>query len=355
MNTVVTNAATGPSDQSFATTFAWLLKREYWEHRGGFFWAPIIISAVMLSLVVIVLISADFTAHQHGVNLNGMNLGLLAEKMSPENAVIFANGLDIGLLGLGLPIGIALTFVVFFYLLGALYDDRRDRSVLFWKSLPVSDLNTVLSKVVAAVVIAPVMAVAAIILLQLAFLVLASLYAMLHGVNQLSLLWSPTHLLAMWTKLLLLIPINALWALPTVGWLLLCSSFARSKPFLWAVLLPLLIGFIVSWINLLQQLSVPSGWYWQNVFGRVVFGTLPVVGWLGASIGSNGNFGMTGTGNDVNVGLGMNKMDFINTLMSMDKLLGVLMSPQLWIGAVAGAAMIAAAVYFRQKRTEAYS
>jgi ABC-2 type transport system permease protein len=274
--------------------------------------------------------------------------------MSPENAIIFANGLDIGLLGLSLPIGIALTFVVFFYLLGALYDDRRDRSVLFWKSLPVSDLDTVLSKVLTATLVAPVMAIAAIIALQLAFLIMASLYAMLHGVNQLSLLWSPMHLLAMWLKLLLLIPINALWALPTVGWLLLCSSFARSKPFLWAVLLPLLVGFVVSWVNLLQQLSVPSGWYWQNVFGRVVFGTVPVVGWLSTTLPSS-SFGLTGSGNDVDIGLGMSKMDFINTLMSMDKLAGVLMSPKLWIGAVAGAAMIAAAVHFRQRRTEAYS
>ena len=58
--------------------------------------------------------------------------------------------MDIGLLSLGSPIGIVLFFVVLFYLLGALYDDRRDRSMLFWKSLPLSDTQTVLSKVVSA-------------------------------------------------------------------------------------------------------------------------------------------------------------------------------------------------------------
>ncbi len=347
MNTVATTTA--PTSLS---TFTWLVKREYWEHRGGFFWAPFIIALVILAITLMVMITADVTAHQHGVNLSGLNLGQLAEKMTAENTAKFAAGVDIGLLGMSAPIGIALTFVVFFYLLGALYDDRRDRSVLFWKSLPVSDLDTVLSKVAAAVLVAPLLAVAAIILLNIAFLILASLYAILHGVNPLPLLWAPDHLIALWFRLLVLIPINALWALPTVGWLLLCSSFARSKPFLWAVLLPLLVGFVVSWINLMQQFALPSTWYWKNIFGRLVLSVVPA-GWVGSGVRSAGTFGISSVGDNINIGLG--KFDFINSILSVDGLLGVLLSPELWIGAIAGVAMIAAAIYYREKRTEAYS
>jgi ABC-2 type transport system permease protein len=346
------NAVDNSKSQSFTSTFTWLLKREYWEHRGGFFWAPFIIALVIVAITLVFMITADITAHQHGVNLSGLNLGQLAEKMSPENTAKFAAGLDIGLLGMSVPIAIALSFVAFFYLVGALYDDRRDRSVLFWKSLPVSDTNTVLSKVVAAVVVAPLLAVAAIIALQLAFLVLASLYAVLHGVNPLPLLWAPDHLVAMWIKLVLLIPINALWALPTVGWLLLCSSFVRSKPFLWAVLLPLLVGFVVSWVNLMQQFALPSAWYWKNIFGRIVFGIVPA-GWIGAGLNPGSTIGISNVGGDINIGV--SKLDFINSILSMDRLFGVLLSPQLWIGVIAGVAMIAAAIYFRQKRTEAYA
>ena len=53
-----------------------------------------------------------------------------------------------------------LGFVVFFYCLGSLYDERKDRSVLFWKSLPVSDRDTVLSKALSALVVAPTLAIA---------------------------------------------------------------------------------------------------------------------------------------------------------------------------------------------------
>ena len=352
MSQSIANTGINANDKSFVTTFAWLLKREYWEHRGGFFWTPFIIAILMLAIVLIILISADITAHQHGIDLSGMNLSQLAQKMSPENTAKFAAGLNIGLLGMSVFIWIALTFVVFFYLLGALYDDRRDRSVLFWKSLPVSDLNTVLSKVAAAVIVAPALALAAAIFLQLAFLVIASLYALFHGVNPLPLLWSPTQLIAMWLKLVLLIPINALWALPTVGWLLLCSSFARSKPFMWAVLLPIMVGLIVSWINLMQTLTLPSGWYWKNIFGRIVLSIVPA-SWIGTAFTPGNSFGVSSSGDDINIGL--RKLDFFNNLLSPDGLFGVLLSPELWTGAIAGVAMIAAAVYFRRQRTESYA
>ena len=89
-----------------------------------------------------------------------------------------------------------LSCVVFFYLLGALYDDRRDRSVLFWKSMPLSDTQTVLSKVVAAAFVAPVFAVVAMILLHVGFLTLISLNALFHGINPIPLIWSPLHMIA---------------------------------------------------------------------------------------------------------------------------------------------------------------
>ena len=253
-------------------TFLWLLKREYWEHRGGFFWAPLIAGGVVIAIALLSLVVAEATAARHGINLGGMNLDTIAHNMTADQIAQFNAGLTVGLMALSIPIMITLSFVVFFYLLGALYDDRRDRSVLFWKSLPVSDLDTVLSKVVAAVLVAPALAIAATIVLHLAFLILVSAYAGLHSVNPLPLLWNPAPLLAMWTKLILLIPLNALWALPTVGWLLLCSAFARSKPFLWAVAVPVAFGAVMGFTHLLQQLSIPSAWYWKNIVGRILFG-----------------------------------------------------------------------------------
>lgn len=326
-------------------TFLWLLKREYWEHRGGFFWAPLIAGGVVVAIVLFSLAIAETTAARNGVNLSGMNLNSISHNMTPDQIAHFNTGLTAGLMGLSIPIMVTLSFVVFFYLLGALYDDRRDRSALFWKSLPVSDLDTVLSKVAAAVLVAPLLAVGAVIVLHLVILVLLSAYVGTHGVNPLPLLWSPVQLVTMWVKLVLLIPINALWALPTVGWLLLCSAFVRSKPFLWAVVLPFGLGVVFGLTHLLQQLSIPSTWYWKNVVSRILFGIVPG-GWFG--IGGNGSLRALTGGGDVT----FEKFDVVNSLLTWDSILAALGSLDLWIGVAAGVGLIGAAIYFRRRRVE---
>src|SRR5690606_39463443 len=105
-----------------------------------------------------------------------------------------------------------------------------------------SDGETVLSKVASAVLVAPLLATIASILTMFGFLVLVSLVVLFYGGNPVTLLWGPASPLLLSLQYLAAIPVYALWALPTVGWLLLCSSWARSKPFLWAVVLPLLAG-----------------------------------------------------------------------------------------------------------------
>ncbi|WP_210235883.1 ABC-2 transporter permease, partial [Mesorhizobium sp. M1C.F.Ca.ET.212.01.1.1] len=97
---------------------------------------------------------------------------------------------------LALPHGVVLfigvlAFVVFFYCLGALYDDRRDRSILFWKSLPLSDTQTVLSKVISALIVAPLIAVIAGIITMLGFLLVISVVALMHGGSPMTLIWGP--------------------------------------------------------------------------------------------------------------------------------------------------------------------
>ncbi|MBS0589635.1 MAG: hypothetical protein JSR65_03235 [Proteobacteria bacterium] len=344
------NAPTLPTRSNPMQTFLWLLKREYWEQRGGFFRAPLIAGGVMVAILLLSMIVAETTAVRHGINIGNLNLDRISTSMTHEQIATFNSGLNAGLMGMSIPIMATQFFVVFFYLLGALYDDRRDRSVLFWKSLPISDLDTVLSKAVSATLMAPTLAIAALIAMHIAVLILLSVYAGIHGVNPLPLLWNPAPLLSMWIKLVCLIPVNALWALPTIGWLLLCSAFARSKPFLWAVAVPLGLGTIFAFTDLLRQLSIPSSWYWKNIVGRILFGIVPG-GWLG--VGGNGTLRAItgGNGNDIE----LDKFDIVNSVLSWGHIFDALGSPELWLGAAAGIGFIAAAVYFRRKRTEAYS
>ena len=320
--------------------FTWLLKREFWEYRGAFFWTPAITAAVMLSLVVMALIIAESTANRAGVNLNGINFNEISTHLNEGNAAKLYAGLNIGLISLGFPIGIALFFVLFSYGIGALYNDRADRSVLFWKSLPISDTETVLAKVIAMALIAPVLAVGAMIALHLGFLVILSFWVLAHGINPM-LLWSPTHLVSLWMKLILLIPINALWALPSIGWLLLCSSFARSKPFLWAVALPVVSGVLISMFHLMNSLSLPSGWYWTNIVGRLLFSIVPGT-WVNVA--------------DLRHLDGDDRLpEALNELLSFNSAGHLLSSPNFLIGIVAGVAMITAAIYFRRRRVESFA
>jgi ABC-2 type transport system permease protein len=332
------------STQSITTTskFLWQVRREFWEHRGGFLWTPLIIALVMLAFMAMGLITAEFTAHQNGFTLNGIHIDQLASHIDADAMAKFQGALDVGLITMGMPIRIALFVVVFFYALGALYNDRADRSVLFWKSLPLSDTQTVLAKVTAGLVLAPALAVLGMIALQLGFLILMTLYAAIHGINALPYLWSPTHLVAMWVKLAVLIPVNALWALPTMGWLLLCSSYARSKPFLWAVMLPIVAGVMISWMQLMQSFSLQSVWFWRHVVGRLLLSLIPE-SWINL---------------DNLRALEHAKADpgiALSNLLSFGSIADQFASPNFLIGVAVGAVMIAAAIWLRRSRVEAYA
>ncbi|MFT5563289.1 MAG: ABC-2 type transport system permease protein, partial [Litorivivens sp.] len=140
-----------------------LIRRELWEHRGAFLFLPAITTAVVVSLLLILLIGLytdpfqvsvdadiesgsdthEFIVHDSSLmDLFGSQLGALAEM--PQ--AMREDRLDGLFSGVSVIWFVTLWVVIIFYLLGALYDDRRDRSILFWKSMPVSDTMTVASK-----------------------------------------------------------------------------------------------------------------------------------------------------------------------------------------------------------------
>ena len=195
--------------------------------------------------------------------------------MSPADAEHLAGAVSMSTASAMLWPMLVLGFVVFFYCLGTLFDERKDRSVLFWKSLPVSDRDTVLAKVLSALVVAPTIAMVIGIACMLAFLLLISVFVLIHHGNPLTLLWSPSNLLANAGVALAAIPLYALWALPSVGWLLLCSAWSKSKPFLWAIMIPVFAGVFVTWFNLMHLFNLDSGWFWNNVVAHLLGGVFP--------------------------------------------------------------------------------
>ena len=320
-----------------------LLRREFWEHKGGFFWAPIWAGGISLLLTLMALIFGEVAMRREAVSglkvngqvmINGLDLNLITEQMSPDDVQKLADGISLSTASAMFWPLLVLGFVVFFYCLGSLYDERKDRSVLFWKSLPVSDRDTVLSKALSALVVAPTLAIAVGIACMVAFLLVLSVFVLLHHGNPFVLLWSPDNLLANAGVALAAIPVYALWALPSAGWLLLCSAWSKSKPFLWAIMIPVFAGVFISWFDLMNVFNLDSSWFWKNVVAHLLGGVFP---------------GTWFTVMDMD---GLQVKELGNHLVLLKALYSALATPQLWIGAGAGIAMIAAAVRLRRWRDD---
>ena len=326
-------------------TFKWLLKREYWEHRGGFFWAPLITGAIFLLLTIMAVVAGESMRSAaldgEGLQMNGVELSKLSETLQPGEIAEMGAGLDLGALMASTWPFMVLAFVVFFYCLGALFDERKDRSILFWKSLPLSDQQTVLSKVFSALVIAPVIATVAAIATSIGFMVILSAYALFHGGNPLTLIWGPASPLTVAFNLAAALPVFAVWALPTVGWLLLVSAWSKSKPFLWALLVPLFAGVLVSWFDVMEMLGMKASWFWTNVVGRLLLGTFNGVDviYREAKNPAMQNFNPEGPQD-------------ILALFSAQNTWSAFANLDMWVGAAAGIAMIFAAMHFRRTRDE---
>jgi len=318
--------------------FPTLLKREYWEHRGGLFWAPVWTAVVLMVMLLFGIVVAEIALRQHGVEARshvhvGMELNAFMTHFPDDKLDELKRGFDVGLMGLTMPLRITLFFVMLFYCIGSLYDERKDRSVLFWKSLPVSDAHTVLSKVATVLLLAPLITFAASVVLQTSFLLIVATLTWFHGGSPMRMVFGPAEPLALWARMLADVPVNSLWILPAVGWLMFASSFARGKAFLWAVVPPIMLGVLSAMSDLMSTLSLPDAWIWVHVVMRAF-----PIGLRFANIERG----------PVNIG-GMRLGDDGPELTWSD-LGDTLMDPELWIGALIGVGLIVAAIYYRRKR-----
>ena len=326
----------------FGRSLPLLMKREYWEHRGGFLWTPIWITGVILIFTVLGILIAEVSHTGAHVQM-GFSLDELRNNISQSDWSQAGNALDMAQLMFGGVTSVGVFFVLFFYLLGALYDDRRDRSVLFWKSLPVSDTSTVVSKALTAMIVAPGIAFVVATAAYIVFLVLITIWAGAHGLNALPAI-AASHPLGMLWRLALTLPVSALWALPAIGWLLFWSAYVRSKPFLWAVMVPLMV-LMGNWLfGKLGAPHIPDDVHVAAMLGRLLFSITPA-SWMKAE------------GSGVLVSHMSHSLDAEHVVSSFDpsNVYGILAEPNLWIGVLAGVALLAAAIYFRQRRIETAS
>jgi ABC-2 type transport system permease protein len=208
-----------PAHISVSRRMYWSIRRELWEYRSIYV-APLVAAAVVLFGFLI-----SLPLHVRGVRTLDQAHKVL------DTPYELAAGL---VMGTGFIVGI-------FYSLDALYGERRDRSILFWKSLPVSDLATVLSKVTVPLVILPLLSFAIAVVTQFVMLLLSSVALLGSGVD-VGTFWARQSFFHMSLMLLYhILTVHGLWYAPLYGWLLLVSAWAPRAPFIWAFLPPFVI------------------------------------------------------------------------------------------------------------------
>src|SRR5438874_7588667 len=276
--------------------FSWSVRREVWENRSIYI-APVIVAVVVLFGFLVSTIGQP-ERRQAVLLLDPARARAAIE--APYNMAAIMLILTAFIVGV-------------FYCLDALYGERRDRSILFWKSLPVSDLTTLLSKATIPLVILPLVTFAIVIATHLVMLLWTSVLLITHGMSPGS-TW--THVALFRNSLVLLYGLAAiaLWHAPIYGWALLVSGWARRATFLCAVVPLLAIGF----------------------FEKITFGTSHFASMLKDRL------------------MGFAPKAFAFTMHSIDSPTltpgQYLSSPGLWLGLLFAAVFIAAAIRLRRYR-----
>ncbi len=202
-----------------------LVRRELWENRGNFYIMIGILFAltVLASAVMGIAVGGGFT-------------------LTPSGKATAAGVAVVGLfIGSGIFLFYALSMLG--YLSGSLYDDRKDGSVLFWRSLPVSDTATVISKAAMAMFVGSLFVWFAVVIGHLIFLFALATAASARGAPGFTVFAAPGALFGTWVFFAYALFVQALWWLPYYGWLLLVSAVSpRGHPLIWAIIVPAIAG-----------------------------------------------------------------------------------------------------------------
>lgn len=280
-------------------TFYWSVRRELWEHPAIYL-APAIVAcfAVLVHFLSSLL---GRPAHRTMSLADPVGAGAFMALYDAVTGVIVITALLVGLL----------------YSVGALHAERRDRSLLFWKSLPVPDRTVVLAKAAIPMMVLPLILLAVVLAATLVMITLQSIVWTLQGFDARA-LWARVDLPFLWLSLLYGMPFTVLWYAPLYAWMLFVSSWARRWPFLWGAA-PLVALLMVEHLALHHT---PAHWLLER--------------WLGGGVIQP----YTKGGNGV---------DWIQGLSDLEPV-RLYTLPALWIGTAAAALFLAGAIRMRHSR-----
>lgn len=304
-----------------------LLRRELWENRA-ITAAPAVIGGLLL-LVAILSVIGVASVHVGNMPFDAMEAArrLDAESTGPL--------LQVGFMTIGVTFNSVMIFVIAFYLLDSLYADRKDRSVLFWKSLPVSDTQIVLSKLATAAIVIPLVTLVVFLITDVVLYLIGGITIATAG-NWAILSQGPGALLQTGLTTLYALTVQSLWYMPLFGWLLLASAWAKRGVLWWAVLPPVVLILVE---NLAFDTHVLA-----RLIGERVTGVFPLAfrqnpeGEIPALAHEHTEHGLEITAPE-------STLELINP--------GPLLAdPGLWGGFIVAAVFIAGAIWLRRYRDE---
>ena len=238
-----------------------MVRRELQEHQWGFIYLPWIVAAFMSLVVILVYMGLT--------EVNTENIKFSTEIYSNpevENYMKEAsfeerrNAIRAGLFVLGLPIVIALGFAVLAYCLSAFFDERKDKSIVFWRSLPVSDSFTVLSKLLVAILVAPLLIIPALLFLHLVAVTTGSIFFAVSDIVPFMWTWEAYPWFD-WIRIILGLWCQTLWSLPVLTWVMLTGAYSR-KPVVAAVLPPVVV-------TLVENVALSSNLFFDSLLERL--------------------------------------------------------------------------------------
>lgn len=299
-----------------------LLQRELWEHRSIYV-TPAVIALIVTLMSVTGQVAVS--AFDHAVDLAIIG----ASNLGPAERAAAISVISAAISGFFI---MAMGVLTFFYLIDALYAERRDKSILYWRSLPVSDAETVVSKLLTAIIVIPLITFAVVAITHLVVLAISGIWVGGRGGDAWHLIWSAAPLFENWLGTLVLFIALPMWFMPLTGWFLFVSAWTKRSPFLVAVL-PLIV------LPMLERIFIGTSFLRDAIFVRSA--RLPLFdSGEGAKL-------MLGEARDLALPEGV-EVTFL-TFLDVTRFLS---SPALWSGIVVGALFTAAAVYVRRYRDD---
>ena len=319
--------------------FITLVRREFWENRGALMITPIVIGGVYI-IFSLMGIGIQMRFDNSNYTLREA-IRALAELDSDFLSFVYYQ-IQLGPLS-GL-FTTALAIVVIFYLLGSLYDDRKNKSILFWKSMPASDSLTMASKLTTAILVAPLLFWIAMVLTHVVLMLIGSIMIWLVGMSAWDIFLSNLQVFKVWSMVLLMYLAQAIWALPLYGWLMLVSSFAPRIPILFAILPPVIFGFMQWWITFLRTFTFGR----QDLFGAIGhwFANSPII------LSLNINEEHLQKNDMFQNALGIPLFEDFDHAVTAANIFDRLLSTQMLIGLAMAAVMLYAAWWLRRRAAE---